>query len=79
MVKACIENNKRAAFEHLVEIKKQDKNTVAVEGNIYSYKTKRGLLKRYVGFYSYEAYRKSEYYTIQPERCNGFLFVLLKE
>lgn len=78
MIRTCTENNQRVAFEHLVEIKKQDKNTVVVEGNTYSFKTKRGLLKQYIGFYSYEAYRKSEYYPTQPERCNGFLFVQLK-
>lgn len=36
-----IEKNKKAAFEHLVERKKQDKKTVTVNGNEYSYTTKK--------------------------------------
>lgn len=45
-----IKKNKRLAFEHLVEIKKQNKETIVVNGNEYSYTTKRGLVKTYVGF-----------------------------
>ena len=44
-----IEKNKRLAFEHLVEIKKQNKETIIVNGNEFSYTTKRGLVKRFVG------------------------------
>ena len=40
--------NKLKAFKHYVEVlKKQDANTVTVEGDIYSYRTKRGIVKSF--------------------------------
>lgn len=73
-----IEKNRKEAFEHLVEIKKQDKNTVVVEGNIYSFKTKRGITKRYIAFVSWDEYKKSGLIykaNYKLERVNGFIFV----
>lgn len=71
-----IEENKRLAFEHLVEIKKQDKSTVIVDGDKYSYKTKRGLVKTYIGFNSFKQYQNSNLYPEhREERVNGFSFV----
>lgn len=72
-----IEKNRKLAFEHLVEVKKQDKATVNVNGNEYSYTTKRGLKKRYISFNSFNEYTKSEFYEKKLERVNGFLFVEL--
>lgn len=70
-----IEKNKMLAFRHLVSIKKQDAETVAVNGNLFSYTTKRGILKTYVGFNSFKEYRKSSLYPNKPEQTNGFYFV----
>lgn len=40
--------NELNAFKHYVEKwKNQNPNTVEVDGNIYSYKTKRGVIKRF--------------------------------
>lgn len=69
-----IEKNKRLAFEHLVEIKKQNKETIIVNGNEFSYTTKRGLVKRFVGFNSFTEYKKSDLYQNKVERVNGFYF-----
>lgn len=69
-----IEKNKRLAFEHLVEIKKQNKETIIVNGNEFSYTTKRGLVKRFVGFNSFTEYKKSDLYLHKVERVNGFYF-----
>ena len=63
------------AFHHLVSIKKQDVETVVVNGNLYSYTTKRGVLKTYLGFNSFNEYRKSNLYPRKPEQVNGFYFV----
>lgn len=41
-----VEINRRKAFEHLVELKRQDKNTFTVDGNVFSYVTKRGVTKK---------------------------------
>ena len=76
------ERNRMAAFEHLAEIKKQDKNTVAVDGNIYSYKTKRGLVKKYISFKSWNEYKESGLWLnskYKLERVNGFIFVKIPE
>lgn len=71
-----VETNKLAAFRHFVEvIKKQNKETVTVNGNVYSYTTKRGLVKRYVGFNSFAEYRKSAVYPQRAEQVSGFYFV----
>lgn len=69
-----IEKNKRLAFEHLVEIKKQDKETIVVNGNEFSYTTKRGLVKRFIGFNSFADYKKSDLYQNKLERVKGFYF-----
>lgn len=69
-----IEKNKRLAFEYLVEIKKQNKETIIVNGNEFSYTTKRGLVKRFVGFNSFTEYKKSDLYQNKVERVNGFYF-----
>lgn len=74
MLLSQIEKNKRLAFEHLVEIKKQDKETIAVNGNEFSYTTKRGLVKRFIGFNSFADYKKSDLYQNKLERVNGFYF-----
>lgn len=70
-----IKKNKKAAFEHLVEYKKQNKETIVIDGNKYSYTTKRGLQKNYIGFNSFNEYRKSEQYPNKSEQVNGFYFV----
>lgn len=70
-----IKKNKRLAFEHLVEIKKQNKETIVVNGNEYSYTTKRGLVKTYVEFNSFKEYQMSNLYPNKVERVNGFYFV----
>lgn len=69
-----IEKNKRLAFEHLVEIKKQNKETIIVNGNEFSYTTKRGLVKRFIGFNSFAEYKSSDLYLHKVERVNGFYF-----
>ena len=69
-----VEKNKRLAFEHLVEIKKQNKETIIVNGNEFSYTTKRGLIKRFVGFNSFTEYKNSDLYSHKVERVNGFYF-----
>ncbi len=72
-----IDKNRKAAFEHLVERKGQNKNTISVEGEYYSYRTKRGLIKTYVAFNSFNEYKRSDFYPEQPEQVNGFYFVVL--
>ncbi len=72
-----IKKNRKAAFEHLVERKGQNKNTISVEGGYYSYRTKRGLIKTYVAFDSFNEYKKSDFYPEQSEQVNGFYFVAL--
>ena len=48
MFQSQIPLNKVNAFKHYVKCwKKQDPDTVEVDGDIYSYKTKRGLIKRF--------------------------------
>lgn len=74
-----IGKNKKSSFEHLVECKKQNKDTVVVNGNEFSFTTKRGLLKKYIGFNSFHEYRKSELYPNKAEQVNGFYFVAMKE
>lgn len=69
-----IEKNKRLAFEHLVEIKKQNKEIIIVNGNEFSYTTKRGLVKRFIGFNSFAEYKNSDLYLHKVERVNGFYF-----
>lgn len=72
-----IEKNRKSAFEHFVEIKKQDKNTIIVNGNEYSFRTKRGLLKKYIGFNSFKEMKKSSLFNYEShiERVNGFYFI----
>lgn len=71
-----IDKNKRLAFEHLVEIKKQNKETIVVKDDEFSYTTKRGLVKRFIGFNSFTEYRKSDLYPNKVERVNGFYFAI---
>lgn len=74
-----IETNKIAAFKHFVKCwKKQDENTVVVNGNEYSYTMRGGVVKKYVGFNSFNAYKNSEFYPQHPERVCGFIFVEIK-
>ena len=73
-----IDKNKRLAFEHLIECKKQNVETISINGNEYSYTTKRGLVKKYIGFNSFTEYKKSEIYPNKSEQVNGFYFVQLK-
>lgn len=57
--------NKLKAFKHYVEVwKKQDVNTVTVEGDIYSYTTKRGVVKKF----------RNIKVTKAPIKVNGFGF-----
>ena len=72
-----IDKNKKEAFEHLIQCKKQDVETISISGNEYSYTTKRGLIKKYYGFNSFAEYKKSELYPNKPEQVNGFYFVLI--
>lgn len=73
-----VEINKKEAFQHFVEvIKKQNKETVVVNGNEYSYTTKRGLVKKFIGFNSFNEYKKSELYSNKAEQVNGFYFVAI--
>lgn len=73
-----IEKNKLEAFKHLVERKGQNKDTVFIDDEgYYCYKTKRGLLKPFVSFNSFNEYQKSNYYLKNSERVNGFIFVSL--
>lgn len=74
-----IDKNKKLSFEHLVEIKRQNKETIVVNGNEFSYTTKRGLLKKYAGFNSFEEYRKSKLYPNKADQSNGFYFVEIKK
>lgn len=73
-----IDKNKKYSFEHLVERKKQNKDAVIVNGNQFAYTTKKGLLKKYIGFNSFDEYKKSELYPSKAEQVNGFYFVEIK-
>lgn len=73
-----IDKNKKSAFEHFVECKKQNKNTIVVNGNEFSYTTKRGLIKRFVVFNSFAEYKKSELYPNKAEQVNGFYFIAIE-
>lgn len=70
-----IDRNKKSAFEHFVECKKQNKDTVVVNGNEFAYTTKRGVIKKFIGFNSFAEYKKSELYPNKAEQVNGFYFV----
>lgn len=71
-----IEENRKKSFEHFVEAwKKQNKDTVSVNGNEYSYTTKRGIVKKYIAFNNFDEYKKSELYKNKAEKVNGFYFV----
>ena len=77
-ITSLIEPNRQEAFKHFVEvIKKQNTETITVNGNEYSYTTKRGLIKRFIGFNSFAEYKKSELYPNKAEQVNGFYFVAL--
>ena len=73
-----INKNRKAAFEHLVEQKGQDKDTVFIDDKgYYCYITKRGSLKTFVVFDSFIKYKKSDFYPEKPKQVNGFYFVPL--
>lgn len=77
-IRSLIEPNRQEAFKHFVEaIKKQNPETITINGNEYSYTTKRGLIKRFIGFNSFAEYKKSELYPNKVEQVNGFYFVAL--
>ena len=69
------EINRRKAFEHLVEMKKQNVNTITVNKNVFSYTTKQGIKKNYIAINTLEEYLKSELCNNRLERVNEFLFV----
>lgn len=76
MIRTQVEKNKLLAFEHFVEVqKKQDKTTITVNDNEYSYVTKSGIIKRYMGLNSFGEYQKSSLYPQRAERVSGFVFV----
>lgn len=78
-IRSFVETNRQEAFEHFVEvIKKQNKDTVVVNGNEFSYTTKRGLIKKFIGFNSFAEYRESELYPNRVEQVNGFYFVAIE-
>ena len=71
-----IRRNEMEAFKHLVGvIKGQDINTISYMDGTYTYRTKRGIVKNYKVFLSYEAYAKSEYEGNRTARVNSFIFV----
>lgn len=49
-----IDNNKKLAFEHLAERKKQNKDSISINGNEFSYITKRGLVKNTLGLIRFQ-------------------------
>ena len=76
MIRTQVEKNKLLAFKHFVEVqKKQDKTTIMVNNNEFSYVTKSGIVKRYMGFNSFGEYQNSCLYPQRAERVNGFVFV----
>ena len=78
MFQEQIEKNRVNAFTHFVEvIKKQNKDTISINGDIFSYSTRSGVIKKYKAFKSFDAYRKSDMYENRMERVNGFIFVEL--
>lgn len=78
-IRSFIETNRQEAFKYFVEvIKKQNKDTVVVNGNEFSYTTKRGLIKKFIGFNSFDEYKKSELYPNKAERVKGFYFVAIE-
>ena len=71
-----INENKKKSFEHYVVVwKKQNKDTISVNGNKYSYITKKGVLKEFIGFNTFNEYKNSELYPNKAEKVNGFYFV----
>lgn len=78
-IKSFIETNRQEAFKYFVEvIKKQNKDMVVVNGNEFSYTTKKGLVKKFIGFNSFDEYKKSELYPNKAERVNRFYFVAIE-
>lgn len=76
MLKEQINKNRKLAFEHLVEQKRQNKNTVFIDSDgYYCYKTKREMLYIFVAFDSFAEFKKSDFYPEQPECVDGFYFV----
>lgn len=73
-----INKNRLEAFKHLVERQGQNKETVFIdEEGYYCYRTKRGLLKTFVPFNSFNEYKRSDFYPEKLEQVNGFYFVSL--
>lgn len=61
-IKSFIETNRQEAFKYFVEvIKKQNKE----------------LVKKFIGFNSFDEYKKSELYPKKAEQVNGFYFVAI--
>ena len=78
-IRSFVKKNRQEAFKHFVEvIKKQNIETITVNENEYSYTTKRGLVKRFLGFNSFAEYKKSELYPKKAEQVNGFYFVAIE-
>lgn len=69
--------NRENAFRYYVQRIKQDPDTVIIEGDNYSFVTKKGIVRRYRAFFSFKEYAKSEYYLSKNkmERVWGFIFV----
>ena len=74
-----IEENRLMSFIHFVSAKKkQDKNTVTYDEDVYTYTTKRGIIKRYRYYNNIREYLKAKD-DGKSERVNGFVFVEVKE
>ena len=78
MLAEQIEINKKHSFELLVELKKQNKETIEINEGIFSYITKRGLIKKFVCFTTFSEYRNSDFYPQKAERVNSLYFVEIK-
>lgn len=49
MLQELIEKNRKEAFEQYVKNwKHQDPNTIEIQGNVFTYKTKRGIVKKFI-------------------------------
>ena len=72
------QTNKLESFKHFVKRNKQNPDTVFIdEQGYYCYRTKRGLLKTFVSFDTFNEYKKSDFYPEHAEKVNGFYFVSL--
>lgn len=71
------DENAEIAFRHLVDMKRQRQDTVKIDNGIYSYTTKRGILRKYKRFNHISAFLTSELSHHKYERVQGFVFALL--